>query len=437
MSFCDYNNPKHCCGWVTVVDGKLCLRHPEVPRSERTLSEKREEFFKWLEDNSYGIAAIKNFIWLYNKISKESYRGIDYYNSLFFSKNIKKRKIYVLQIMLFDYYDIYPLKGNFYVRNNNYYLLPPKWQLVVDKYVDLALETNISETTVNGRASLLSSFLCYFHKRGVTNIEQISERMLQDYVKSKRVENKKGHVDIKSMAEIGNALKLYFTETRNEEGLRMCDMFPKGIRPRKVYEPLTEEEERKFEDFILDPASPITFRDRAIGSMMFYYGVRGGDVRNLLLDDIHFDTNRIVFNCNKNRKRLEFTLEPVVGNALYNYFKYERPVCDSEYCFISLFKQRNTIRRVQVQFVINRIFDLIGIRLNGARRGTHILRHNFADRLLRTGSDLGIIQASLGHEDPEVTEGYITANIEQLRKCCLPIEEYPIMSKLYKDNNER
>lgn len=86
---------------------------------------------------------------------------------------------------------------------------------------------------------------------------------------------------------------------------------------------------------------------------------------------------------------------------------------------------------LNVGSVINAVYDRIGIRQDGERKGCHLLRHSFADEMMNQGSDITIVAKALGHLHPNTTLGYLSANIEQLRSCALSIECFPVTHILY------
>lgn len=420
MSYFDYNNPNHLAYWVVIRRGRLYLKNPSLPISRLHLHEKRELFFNWLEEHKYSSKTIKNFSWLYNLIEKgQGSHNISFYNQLLWRFYKSKRRVYVLQLLVYDFYDVFPLTGKLFL-SSHYYKLTKEYQELVDSCVECSLKKQ-TKRSVNGAASLLCVFLSYLIDHGITRIEELTERTIQDYMFL-------GKVNVMSLSRIGNMLKTYYTDTNNIEALRIIELFPSGPRRKKVFSPLTEEEQNVLEDYILSPTSQISHRDRAIASILYYYGVRGGECRELQLDDINFQTSRITFRNSKTKKILEFKLEPVVGNAIYNYLKFERPSSTSKYCFLGGRKQRDQVFLVNNAVVMNSIYDKLGIR-KGTTRGTHIIRHNFADRLINNNIMLPVVQELMGHENPETTEGYISANIEQLRTCCLSIDTFPINDK--------
>ena len=75
-------------------------------------------------------------------------------------------------------------------------------------------------------------------------------------------------------------------------------------------------------------------RDKAITSIVYYLGLRRGDIARLRIQDVDFESDSLSFIQSKTLVRQELPLRPVVGNAIYNYIVKEHPSCDIESLFV-------------------------------------------------------------------------------------------------------
>jgi len=66
-------------------------------------------------------------------------------------------------------------------------------------------------------------------------------------------------------------------------------------------------------------------RDYAILQLLYTYGVRGGQVRALKMEDIRWADNQILFRASKNGKDSLLPLSVEVGQSLLDYLRYARP----------------------------------------------------------------------------------------------------------------
>ena len=198
---------------------------------------------------------------------------------------------------------------------------------------------------------------------------------------------------------------------------------------------MLSDERDRFEAYITDPKSPLSKKKRAVATLMFYTGMRSCDVKELKLTDVCLENNTINFVQKKTGSPVSIPMRPVVSNAIVDYVRNERVRDGSPLLFQPCGRGQKARKgketRCDVKRIINQIYDAIGIRQNGARRGTHLLRHAAADKMLNTGTDIAVISRILGHTNPETTMKYINANIDQLRTCTLPLKDYPVKSPLY------
>lgn len=75
----------------------------------------------------------------------------------------------------------------------------------------------------------------------------------------------------------------------------------------------------------IDRTTPIGQRDFAIIQLLHTYGVRGGQLRALRLDDIQWREDRIRFRAHKGGKEVIEPLTDEVGESLLEYLRHGRP----------------------------------------------------------------------------------------------------------------
>ena len=168
----------------------------------------------------------------------------------------------------------------------------------------------------------------------------------------------------------------------------------------------------------------MNIRDRAIGKLLYYTGMRASDIAGMKLTDIDWDRDEIHLVQKKTSSPLILPLTAVVGNAIYDYISNERPVItNDDHVFLARKKRPHCLEGSDLIPIVDKIFSLAGIRQNkGDRRGTHIFRHRFATILTENDVDKAVISDSLGHSDPKSLDIYLSADIESLRECALSIE---------------
>lgn len=421
MAYIDKINPAMPEGRIVVRDGQILLKDKGYPMSTVPLSSKWQMLIKYISCEGYSEREVQRFQETFDLISKHSaQRDLDGYNRL--RHRYKSHKSQFLSWMLFDFYDMMPTNRKYYP--SDYDLLDCPYRDLIDEGMRAGKSSNLRDSTISIEAASVASFFLYLQRTGIASFYEIQEKHIRNYIQ-------KNHCEQIIVYRIGLFIKRLSGQIKDIRLKRIADLFPKQRAQKKVYPAMSKEERGKLEAFLLDPQSQISLLERAVGITFLYTGMRKEDLLNLKLSDIDWAQNVIRYSQDKNGNINVLPLRPVVGNYLLEYIQNERPVGDCEFLFLSKKKVRGKHQRFNISELVNRLYDLTGIRQGRVRKGTHLLRHSLADELVNSGSDLAIVSKILGHKDPETTLGYLSANIEQLRECALDVSQYPITHKLY------
>jgi site-specific recombinase XerD len=159
-------------------------------------------------------------------------------------------------------------------------------------------------------------------------------------------------------------------------------------------------------------------RDYAILQLLWTYGVRGGQVRALRLEEIDWVRNQILFKAAKHGKdvRVPMTLE--VGEAVLDYLRNGRPACSFPEVFLtSCAPYRPLPHSNSLSDLVERRLRAAGIDLPSA--GAHAFRHCFATRMLQQGRPLKAIADMLGHRNLSTTFIYTKVDFNALKQVAL------------------
>ena len=421
MAYIDKINPAMPEGRIVVRDGQILLKDKGYPMSTVPLSSKWQMLINYISCEGYSEKEIQSFQEALNLISKRcAQRDLDGYNRL--RHRYKSHKSQFLSWMLFDFYDMMPTNRKYYP--SDYDLLDCPYRELIDEGMRAGKSNNLRDSTISIEAASVASFFLYLQRTGIASFYEIQEKHIRNYIQ-------KNHCEQIIVYRIGLFIKRLSGQIKDIRLKRIADLFPKQRAQKKVYPAMSKEERGKLEAFLLDPQSQISLLERAVGITFLYTGMRKEDLLNLKLSDIDWAHNVIRYSQDKNGNINVLPLRPVVGNYLLEYIQNERPVGDCEFLFLSKKKVRGKHQRFNISELVNRLYDLTGIRQGRVRKGTHLLRHSLADELINSGSDLAIVSKILGHKDPETTLSYLSANVEQLRQCALDVSPYPITHKLY------
>lgn len=169
----------------------------------------------------------------------------------------------------------------------------------------------------------------------------------------------------------------------------------------------------------IDRRSHAGRRDYAICQLLYSYGVRGGQVRALRLEDVDWARNQILFRALKHGKDVLLPLTQAVGMSLLDYLQNTRPCCQDARLFLTL---RAPYRALQSSSVLS---NIIGHHLQAANiqvqcKGAHAFRHSFASRMLAQGHSIKAIADVLGHRHLSSTFIYTKVDFRHLQTVALP-----------------
>jgi integrase len=159
-------------------------------------------------------------------------------------------------------------------------------------------------------------------------------------------------------------------------------------------------------------------RDYAIMQMLYTYGVRGGQVRALRLEDIDWARDQILFRASKHGKDSRLPLIPEVGEALLDYLQSSRPLCSCPHVFLTCrAPYKPFASSSSLSAVVERRIRAAGIEIPS--KGSHAFRHCFATRMLHRGHSLKAVADVLGHRHLGTTFIYTKVDFNALEQVAL------------------
>lgn len=312
------------------------------------------------------------------------------------------------------------------LRDNAYEHLSSEYRGIVDFAINQYEQKSLKQSTILGIKSAASSFLLYIQKAGAYRLELIDSYLAFSYFQSEAVRvNGKG-VSLK--------LRKFFKDCipYSEECRRIMFLIPLAPSGRRNIQYITEEEGLAFISALTDLENGLSFKARAIGSILYYTGMRSSDIANLRLDSIDLQQQVINITQVKTGKPLTLPLTPVVGNSIYDYCTNERPSTDSPYLFVGNQAPHHKVGTGAIYIAVSSIMDIVGIRMNpGDRRGTHIFRHRAATTMMENNIPPAIISQTLGHCSPQSLDPYLYADKVHLKECALSLAAFPIGMEVF------
>ena len=156
-------------------------------------------------------------------------------------------------------------------------------------------------------------------------------------------------------------------------------------------------------------------RDYAIVQLLYTYGVRGGQLRALRLEDIDWVKNQILFKASKHGKDSRLPLTAEAGESLLDYLQHARPPSSYPHVFLTCRAPYHPLTHSNsLSAIVERHLRAAGIEFPS--KGAHVFRHCFATRMLHQGHSLKAIADLLGHRHLGTTFLYTKVNFNALKQ---------------------
>ncbi len=159
-------------------------------------------------------------------------------------------------------------------------------------------------------------------------------------------------------------------------------------------------------------------RDYAILRMLHSYGVRGGQIRALRLDDILWAKDQILFRGTKGGKDSLLPLIAEVGESLLAYLQDSRPHSTFREVFLTCRAPYHPLMTSSsLSEIVRRHILALGLEVAG--KGSHVFRHSFATRMVAEGHPFKAVADVLGHRYLSTTFIYTKVDFNALSQVAL------------------
>jgi site-specific recombinase XerD len=162
-------------------------------------------------------------------------------------------------------------------------------------------------------------------------------------------------------------------------------------------------------------------RNRAIVLLLARLGLRAGDVAQLRLVNIEWETGSLRV-CGKSRYEVRLPLPQDVGDAIAAYLEYRPSTGPGDHVFLRTIAPCRPFRNGDgISSVVKRLMQRAGIVT--PFKGAHVLRHTAATEMLRHGVPLEKIGLVLRHRGVDTTAYYAKADVTLLKQIAQPWSE--------------
>jgi len=392
---------------------------------------------EYLQENGYKKCYINEFLTDIRQVLREaidpkinSYE--EYFESLSvrFTKSTLHHKFKIIgKIKQFDLQGIFPTAVHRcgFLKPDNYAILSAEYKEIIDIFIQSATNQGLSESYIRHLKLVTAKFFAYQQNRGIHSLSEVSERAVYGYF----YDGEKIIRGFDVMKQIKTVLKTSILLCHNRDCERIISFLPLMKKIHKTYPFLERGELEKIKSVLLDADCTLTYRDKAVVIIAFYTGLRGCDIAALRFDDIDWEHNIIHLVQNKTKVPLTLPLRPVVGNAIFDYIKNERPESEDETIFLTQDKKKRKLRSMSMYNATSTVLAKAGVRAENGKKGIHLFRHNFTVTLLQNGIQTPVISEILGHTSPVSIESYLESNLTRLKDCALSIEKYLVGKEVF------
>lgn len=265
----------------------------------------------------------------------------------------------------------------------------------------------------------IEKFANYLDDSGIMDFKSVTLSIIHDFILSLRGYSPKTITD--AISRIRFLCKFAYERNYHDEDLSARISTTRTVTNRYVPTTYTSDEIGRMLAAV-DRGSPIGKRDYVILLLATRLGMRAGDIRDLKLENLRWETDAIEFTQGKTNVPISLPLLHEIGDAIIDYLRNGRPATKSRNVFISHtapyreFGEHNSMYRI-----MNKYLAIAGINIQNRQRGLHTLRHSLAGALLEINTPLPLISGILGHVDTNTTGEYLKIDLNNLRKCALEV----------------
>ena len=165
------------------------------------------------------------------------------------------------------------------------------------------------------------------------------------------------------------------------------------------------------------PSLPSWRRGLAIAQCVARLGLRSAEVVALELEDLDWDNGTIRLRRCKSRRVDRLPMPVLVGEAMTNYLRHERPSCKSRRVFV---RHVAPVEEPLLPGVVKRTLLEAYTRCGLPYTRIHIFRHSLAARVLAGGGTLKEVADLLRHRHLDTTQIYAKVDLRRLDAVAMP-----------------
>ncbi|WP_155998982.1 tyrosine-type recombinase/integrase [Streptomonospora sp. PA3] len=266
--------------------------------------------------------------------------------------------------------------------------MPTLKSLVTEFLEDRAAE-GLSKHSVSSYSQALTHFTAYMGPD--TDPSEVTRRDIKGFLADRRA---KGEA-VTTLANRHASLSVFWSWLIEEEEVS-DNVVKKVTRPREKVKPVPLVSAEDMSALLkIEARTPfLTVRNRCILHLLYDTGIRVGELCNLKLDDIDFDTQMLTVRGKTGERTIPFGKTCSVALRRYIRRRQYHPGSGSDRVFIG---SKGSTQEGTVLHMIREYGKRAGI----GKIYPHMFRHSYVDSMLSAGATVLDVQYLCGHASPQ------------------------------------
>lgn len=311
-------------------------------------------------------------------------------------------------------------------RHRKYVKYIPECYRKLQKEFLQSLFSHMTQRTLNRYELNSRQFWIYLEKNGICDVTYITHSCIKKFLSDSSTCRKD------SIDKVVQMLKSLFAflNSGGYTDLKLDFSMLKSAGRRKPVLPHFSHEEIAKILASIDTSTRNGKRDYAIITLTVYTGLRSSDIYSLKLQDIDWTNNDIKLRQIKTGNTIVLPLCVEAGNAVADYILSGRPDVDEDWIFL-----RNVPPYTRLEghssgnTMLKRRLAKMGINLENTGKSFHALRRSVGSWMSKEHTPLPVIAEFLGHSNIEASKSYLSYDKENMRKCCLGLDDIPVLKE--------
>jgi integrase/recombinase XerD len=277
----------------------------------------------------------------------------------------------------------------------------------------LRIERNASPATISSYKPELEKFLLYLLGNNIEKISDVTVSRIREYIYKIKEERNLSSVSTYTKIAI---IKSFFNFLQSDgiinENPANRIKLPRREKPIPKVVP-----EADFKllisciKFSPERCRKHYIRDMLIFHMLYYCGLRKGELLALDWDDINLEKDILTVRSSKNKTGRMVPIHPEVKDLLDTYLAQRLPINNRA---LLVGERGNRLCKATFTNMLNIYLKISGLKKKGY--SAHSLRHSFATRLIEKNVNLFLVQRLLGHKSLDATKVYVHFDRESYRE---------------------